>query len=481
MKFLILSENSNGTWPYLHFRGLGALELHKRVTAHGYQSTVIDWFTHWSEDQLKQAMLAWFTTDQPVLALSTPFDARDVYRISSLLSWAKTHWPNLKVIHGGARTFNHVEGVDVYFLGRSMQVFDSWIKGSDLSAYTVNTKPLVLKNSDFNQTVDTPVLPKLSDEDFYTPRDILGFEVGVGCKFNCTFCNYELRGAKVTTLLDSRSLHDYFLEAYQRWGITNFFAADDTPNETDEKLSVIADAVEGLPFKPTISAYSRLDIITARPSQLELYRRIQFGSLFFGIESFNDTASRLIRKKSYIGSVNDTLKALKTVSPNTFTVGGVIIGLNGDSEQHIRQSFDTVVKDQLLDSLQIYPLNIARSKSIQDDGYQSQLDLDPEKFGYKINSIAGNFRTSSVQTLHWSSDWSDFAQANQLSEQLSQDYSPKINFINHMEYAGLQALGIGRRNLYTVPKQAWTSQAYAVSNRLKQNYIKDKLNWFLTN
>lgn len=481
MKFLILSENSNGTWPYLHFRSLGAQELHKRITAQGYQSTVIDWFTHWSHEQLKSVMLSWFDTDEPVLALSTPFDIRDIYSIDPVLLWAKQTWPKLKIIHGGGRTLNINPIVDVYFLGRSMQVFDDWLSGRDLAKYTVQTNPLVLKNSQFDQTQDTPVLPMLSADDFYVSRDILGFEVGVGCKFNCTFCNYELRGAKITNLLDAAELREYFLEAYQRWGITNFFAADDTPNESDEKLSVIADAIDGLPFRPNISAYSRLDIITGRPSQVELYRRIQFGSLFFGIESFNDTASRMIRKKSHIGSVFQTLKTLREVSPNTFMVGGIILGLNGDSEEHIRNSIDTVVKESLLDSIQVYPLSIARSTAIRDDGYHSQLDTDPEKFGYRINGIQGNFRTSAVQQFHWSSDWTDSAGANRLSNQIAEDYKDQINFLNHMEYAGLQALGIAKdRKLVSKNKPILSSQGYAVSDRLKHNYIQTKLNWFLT-
>ena len=49
-----------------------------------------------------------------------------------------------------------------------------------------------------------------------------------------------------------------------------------------------------------------------------------------------------------------------------------------------------------------------------------------------------------------------------------------------MEYAGLQALGLADRKLYQTSKSVWASRAYAVSNRLKQNYIESKSKWFLT-
>ena len=484
MKFLVLSENGNGTWPYLYYRGMGALELHKRIQQHGYQSTLIDWFTVWSPDKLTTALQAWFGDEaNPVIAISTPFDITDVYKIKEVLAQARTRYPNLKVIHGGSRTYNpQIKDIDVFFLGRSMQVFDAWLKGTDLTVYTVNTDPLVLVNKKFDQTVDTPVLPKLDDNDFLTPYDILGFEIGVGCKFNCTFCNYELRGAKVTTLTDSYTLKQYFEEAHAKYGIQHFFAADDTPNETDDKLAILADAVDGLSFKPKITAYSRLDIITGRPQQLELYRRIQFDSLFFGIESFNNTASRLVRKKSDIGSVEQTLKDLRRLCPDTFTVGGIIIGLNGDSESSIRSSLDRVVEQQLLDSVQLYPLSISRSRYITDPGYHSALDDDPAGNGYPITGLLEFHRgNTAVQNLNWTSDWSNSIDAGELSQQLYLDYRDKINTINFMEYTGLNALGLAKRDLYLTPTQIWQSQAMAKSSRLKLNYIDKKLNWLLTN
>ena len=362
-----------------------------------------------------------------------------------------------------------------------MQIFDAWLAGSDLTPFVVQEQPLVLSNKSFNQDIDVPVLPKLDDADYLTKYDVLGFEIGVGCKFNCTFCNYELRAAKVTRLTDSYSLREYFKEAHGRYGISNFFAADDTPNETDEKLAVLADAVEGLDFKPNITGYSRLDIITGRPSQLELYRRIQFASVFFGVESFNDEASRMVRKKSGLGSTQQTLRQLREVSPNTFMVGGLIVGLNGDSEESIRKNLDLVVAEQLLDSVQLYPLNIARSKQITDDGYHSQLDLAPEKFGYQIDGVVGNHRKNdAVQVFNWRSDWTTLGSASRLTDQLYEEYQSKINTINHMEYAGLLALGVARNDLYQTKREQWQHRAYAASDRLKDNYIKVKLDWFLT-
>lgn len=482
MKFLVLSENSNGTWPYLHFRGLGAYELVRRIEAAGYKSTVIDWFTHWNEEELTEAITKWFGLEaDPVIAISTPFSPNDVHHLEKLLGWAKEKWPNLVVLHGGARVFDpNIKNVDVFFLGRSMQIFDDWLHKKDLSKYIVNQNPLVLKNLNFNQYVDTPVVPDIRLDDFFTKDDILGFEIGVGCKFNCTFCNYELRGAKISKLSDSASLRKFFLAAHERFGIENFFIADDTPNESDVKLEILADAIEGLPFKPRITGFARLDIFAARPSQIELYKRIQFDSLFFGIESFNEQASRMIRKKSDFFNVYAALKTLRDISPDTFLVGGLIVGLNGDSESSIRHAVKRVIEEQLLDSIQLYPLSITNATSIFDEGFLSQLDENPGKFGYKIFTETQPFRSSSlVREVKWASDWSNLELATNLANTISKEISTQISDLNHMEYAGLRSLNLVTKGTdFYLSIDKIRKRAYSKSSRLKKEYIANKLKFF---
>lgn len=481
MKFLILSENSNGGWPYLYFRGIGAQELSKRITAAGHPNTVIEWFTHWSESQLKEAIELWFGSEsEPVIAISTPFAPTDIHHLKDILVWAKQTWPKLKVIHGGGRVYDStIQNVDVFFLGRSMQVFEDWMRGRDVSKYTALENPLVLKNLNFDENQDTPVVPQLHDNDFYNKDDILGFEIGVGCKFNCTFCNYELRGAKISRLASSKELHNLFSEAYNRYGIENFFIADDTPNETDTKLEILLESFEGLNFHPKITGFTRLDILAARPKQIELYKKIQFDSLFFGIESFNEQASKLLRKKSALYNVYDTLKQLRKLCPNTFLVGGLIVGLNSDSEISIRSSVNKVLQEDLLDSVQLYPLNILRAQSVFGEGYMSDLDQNPEKFGYKIQgTYPTQLAADTVHQLQWVSNWSNLDHATELSASITSDIKLDISNLNHMEYAGLRSLGLIDKNVEPAVIDIVRKRAYTKSKKLKRAYVEKKLNFF---
>ena len=479
MKFLILSENSNGAWPHLHYRSMGAFELRRRIERKGHSASIIDWFTHWSIEDLKGVVECELRGHQePVIAISTPFNATDVYKIRPLLEWAKGKFQNLKIIHGGSRNYDDSlkDLIDVFFLGRSMEMFDAWIEGNDLSPFIEKIEPLVLVNHIFNEKIDNPVVPVLKDEDCLTSKDILGFEVGVGCRFNCTFCNYELRNAKITKLADPLELRNYFQEAYSKYGIINYFASDDTLNESDEKLEIVAEAISGLNYHPRITAFARLDIITSRKQQFDLLERIKFHSLFFGIESFNPNASRGVRKKSGFGNNYETLKRIKEISPDTYTVGGIIVGLNKDSEESIRESVERVIDEQLLSSLQLYPLSITRPEGIIGQGFYSDLDKDPEKFGYKIiqtqKFLHGN---KNVPEHGWKSDWTDDITATKLTIDILDKCTGKIDVVNHLEYAGLSALGVYNKNTIY---ESIRSRSYTYSSLLKQAYIKNKLNLY---
>lgn len=478
MRFLILSENSNGTWPHLHFRSMGAFELRRRIESKGHTAEIVDWFTHWSESDLKKIITKTLAGDNdPVIAISTPFNALDVYKLKSVLKWALEKYPKIKVIHGGSRHYDEsLDGiVDVFFLGRSMEIFDAWLEGKDLTPYTEQTDPLVLVNHNFNQKIDNPVIPLIKDSDCLSHRDILGFEVGVGCKFNCSFCNYELRNAKITKLADPKELHAYFEECYKRYGIINFFASDDTLNETDEKLEIVAEAISGLERPPNITAYARLDIITGRKQQFDLLKRINFRSLFFGIESFNPEASKEVRKKSGLGDNYETLKRIKELSPDTYTVGGIIVGLNKDSEASISEAIERVINERLLNSLQIYPLSITRPKGIIGADFYSDLDKNPEQFGYKIiDTLRFHHGNKNIPEHGWKSDWTDNLHAIELTTKFLEQCEDRIDTLNHLEYAGLYALGVYKPDL---KYDAVKSRSHTYSQALKDSYINQKLKY----
>lgn len=483
MKFLILAENTNykcDCWPYLHFRGLEPYEIRKRLEHRNITSTIIEWFTHWSNEDLKDCISSWFGDDEsPVIVISTPYAQVDIPSIRDVLTKARNQYPNLKVIHTGSRTYNESlkDVIDIFFLSRSMEMFDDWLDNKDLSLYKKHDSPLVLVNNFVKDAVDNPILPVLNDSDCLSNKDIIGFELGIGCRFNCTFCNYELRNTRTTTLTNAKDLSNFLEQCYQKYGITNFYTADDTINESDEKLVILAEAVEQLSFKPNISCFVRLDVLTARPHQMDLLERIQFFSIFFGIESFNENASKQIRKKSSIGNVYATLEELKRRCPNTFTVGGLIVGLNGDSRESIINSTELVIKNQLLDSIQAYPLSITKSTTVSDLGFQSDIDSNPEKYNYKTKKIEGlSYRENpGTEVYYWKSNWIDSNDASILCGEILNMCQEKVFDFNHWEYLRASSLGLVQNKTLPV---SWRDHCKNLSEKFKKNYISKKLKEF---
>ena len=87
--------------------------------------------------------------------------------------------------------------------------------------------------------MDNPVIHKFYQDDTWLPHDVPIFETGIGCKFNCTFCNYDFRNIKNPKISAVDNLVEFFNHA-NSFGITNF---DTAPlygfGKTEKRLSQI--------------------------------------------------------------------------------------------------------------------------------------------------------------------------------------------------------------------------------------------------
>jgi hypothetical protein len=198
--------------------------------------------------------------------------------------------------------------------------------------------------------------------------------------------------------------------------------------------------------------------------------------LFFGIESFNTEASKAVRKKSSLGNTYEALQFVRDNSPETYTVGGLIIGLNGDSKESIYEALDRVIHEKLLKSLQFYPLSITKPSGIIGEGFYSDLDKNPEQFGYKTTQVIKFHHGNTViPSYEWQSDWIDYTGACKLTAELYEHILNKVDAIGHMDYAGLYALGVYKSSS---TYQAMQNKSFALSKALKQSYISKKVNQF---
>lgn len=484
MRFLILAENS-GTdlfhWKY--YRSMAANELRKRITLAGHECTVIEWFRSWNKADLIKIVDKYFEGAQdPVIAISSPFDFNfdNLIYLDFLLEYAKRKYPNLKVIQGGQRYFkpklsDRYKHVDIEFLSRSIGMFDDWLFGKDVTKYAIHHNPLVLVNNNVNRVVDTPLLYELYEDDFLTEHETLGFEISVGCKFNCAFCDYTLRNAKNVILNESTKLKKLFVDAYEKYGIKNYYCIDDTLNETEEKLEILYEAIRDLNFKPKISAYVRLDLLN-KPRQRELFKKINLSGAYFGIESFNPEVSKAVRKKTGIVNVYDTLEFVRDECSETFTTGSFIVGLRGDTYESIMNGFEKAAKEKLFDALQIYPYAFSHNEEIITDVTSiSEIEKNPEKFGYEIiRSPATGLKIS------WSNDWSDSESAEYIAQEIREKHKGDFFILSSdSELAALRSVNLIQNKGTAEDKINFNQigkRAVQLSNQFKQQYIERKKN-----
>lgn len=417
---------------------------------HGYTSTVFNYFSQWKQQDIIDTLVEYSEGYPLLIAYSVTLNNGDMYlqKLEKFTDLIKKYIPGTVTILGGIRNFENTDRYkkigDILYIGRSMpllmkdihnRIFENYI-GKKFDAIEV-TYP----NNE--NLMDTPVIHKFYSDDSWLPHDVPIFETGIGCKFNCTFCNYDFRNVKNPKITAIDSLVKFFNEA-NSYGITNFYSADDTINETDEKIDTIHQAVKELDFTPNIASFARQDVLYKRPDRIEKMSEAGLTSLFFGIETVNFKANKMIRKGSSPERIIETLTQIKSHNPNFFLFSGMIIGLTHDSESSIRHYNDLLLSERLLDGIGYMPLRIMEDETMWD--WQSLIDKNPSKYGYTIHeghSKKRAFRSSS--NAFWSNDWTDYSGAIQLRDDLFHHNLKRFGYssmIGNWSYTCLKALGV---------------------------------------
>lgn len=482
MKFLVLSD--------LHMkstiagdiknnsRAVGAYYVTQEARKIGIDATNIDYFLDWPRDLLIKSILTWFDDEKECLiGYSGSIDAsgRDYYK--ALVEELQKDLPQLKVMLGG---FREPQGdgswIDLMLIGRCTNILLAYLKGKDISKYQILENPPCYKNPT-GIIMDEPVYNIIQENDFWQPQELMTIETALGCKFNCSFCGYDYRNNKNPSLNSVDRLVATMQSAYDLGGITNFFLADDTINEVDEKLQLLVDAKEQLTFEPWLMSFARMDIIGAKPHQVELMNECNLHGLYFGIESMNPAATKTIRKGGKPERNYETMRLIKKEMPDAFTYGNFIMGLTGDSEDSIWEHANNIVNEQLLTSAGTFTLRIY--SQLQNDEIKSEFDKDPAKYGYKITKEKYYVDPKlGYDSDYWENDWTNREEAHQLNIKLNGYFAKNLESVfSAHEISSMKAL---------LPNMKWGEYnhqimfAQIVQNQMMQKYIKDKSNWLLT-
>jgi radical SAM superfamily enzyme YgiQ (UPF0313 family) len=370
-------------------RTIGAYQIAHWLRKNGYTARVIDFCPKLGAQKVAEITEKWISDETVAIGVSSAWwsQAFNGVRGRNTQSWIEPDWiltarkivenrfPQLKWVAGGSAVEKGYHKLDwIKFQGHPEEDLIKWL---DKEHSKFKIRPLFdIKTLDH----------RFTKEDFILPQEALPIELGRGCKFKCKFCNYPLIGKQPGTYLrDIDCIRDEIIYNYENWGTTKYFFLDDTVNEDEEKIKNLAEMAQSLPFELSWVGYNRADLIYAKPHTAQWLLDSGLKSAFFGIESFNKDASKMIGKgwsgihgKDWLPKLQHDIWKNKV---NLFC--SFIVGLEPETEKDIWDThqwcIDSKISDWTFGNLFIY------STKHHDYGkWTSIFDREHSDYGYEF-------------------------------------------------------------------------------------------------
>jgi len=213
------------------------------------------------------------------------------------------------------------------------------------------------------------------------PEEALCLEWGRGCQFRCRFCRYKSIGKEKNTYLRNPDIvrRDLILN-YEKYGTTRYIYVDDTTNESIEKVESMTKVAQSLPFQVEWVGYGRLDLIGTNKSTINLLRDSGLRSMFFGIESFNKEASKVVGKGWNGLHGKEFLLELKQKWGSDINFHtSFIVGLTPETPAELDNTLAWCIENNIA-SWQFIPLSVSAVPLL----ISSEFDRRCEEFGYSF-------------------------------------------------------------------------------------------------
>lgn len=430
---LLFTELMGNTW-YSTGRPVGAYRIASALRKAGYTVQVVDFFTKFLPAELDAVINTCVGPNTIMVGYSTTFfsyidDQKGKYQLEQVdadvkklrsvskkgkevleptLNYPyhaskmldtfrkmKAINPKLKIVLGGAKT-QYLYGVgDAFAVGYCDQAIVEYVqylegKNPFFQFVNINDKQIAFYGDQYTDKFDfTATTVDWHPSDYLAYGEAVPIEISRGCIFKCKFCAFPLNGkSKNDYIKQSSILKDEFLKNYYEYGITRYIYADDTHNDSVDKLQALHKVVTSLPFEIEYAAYLRHDLIHAHPETAALLRESGLRSAIFGIESLNHESAKAIGKGLHPDKIKDLLYWLRDDAwkGEVATTSGFIIGLPHDSQETIREWVQWLLDSNCpLDSFSLLPLSIPPVAAIKNARiWKSDFEINSQKYGYKV-------------------------------------------------------------------------------------------------
>lgn len=327
-------------------------------------------------------VLGWPKTDTPdrLKYLKQKNQNLDL-EIKKFTKYAKDINPNVQFLIGGVRIID-LEHLGFYhFRGYADE---SIVKFTDSLCRGNKPKKKIYEYDLYDNFVNSKT--HFLENDILKYYKSLSIEISRGCIFKCKFCSYPLNGkTKGEWIKKSHILREEFLLNYEKYGVTDYVFSDDTFNDSPKKLEILYDEVfSRLPFKISFSSYLRLDLLYRYPHTLDILKESGLDACFFGIETLNKKAAKIIGKGMDPQLQIEFIRKIKSEQFKDIDItSGWIFGLPTDTKQSLIESAEWLLsKQNPIEHNRITWLGLKYPKSYK--RFTSTFEDEAESYGINI-------------------------------------------------------------------------------------------------
>lgn len=330
---------------------------------------VVDFFNSWSDDELVQYLNKLPRIDFIGFGLNP--SPLIMEKVNLVVSKTKEINPSVKILVGGSDLSDStIEGADLYFKGFAEGAMDDimqFVRTGKFNPFIIDTTitpaGATRKIIDCMKHYPSYDLNMLSNEyidtDFIQRNETLPLEIGRGCIFKCKFCTFLLTGKnKNDYIREKESVKQELISNYTKWGVTRYQVTDDTYNDNQIKVDLLAEIAEEIDFKLDLVMYARADLLRAFPGSAEKLIKAGVKGVYFGIESLNEQSSKAIGKGISGDRLKEYLVTLKKNNPQLHITCSFITGLPYESIETFNENLEWALASGVVDSWVFNPLGI---------------------------------------------------------------------------------------------------------------------------
>ena len=296
--------------------------------------------------------------------------------------------PNIKFLYGGSKKYQ-LDSLGWYtFVGyadREIVEFSKWCRTSNYKP-KLNRLGRIITCTEYTEFPSCDI--QYQSNDAIIPGECLPLEIARGCIFKCDFCAFPMNGKKKGEWVKRPEvLRNELIRNWNEFGIDTYDFADDTYNDSFEKVRTLHDQVfTKLPFKMKFTSYLRLDLVMKHPESAELLRDSGLESAVLGIETLNFKSAKVI------GKGVDPMKQMEFIAElksdkwkNILVSSGFITGLPKDTAKDLEFLEQYLLsKTNPLDHWMVNPLGIFPPELTGHITWYSKIDKNYRDYGYEM-------------------------------------------------------------------------------------------------